>query len=291
MLEIIRSVDEDNNTSNIISEYVATVSMMNKLTANEYYARLEIFKRFVNEKYSMSADDIISKIKKNGDPYSLLIEYARYLQNRNISTSTLKQRVVTVKNFLEYHDIDISPRRFKLKVKLPKTIRKNKEALSKEDIIEILNTASDIRIKTYVMLLASTGMRAGEALSIRIKDLDLDSNPSKLFVRGEFTKTRTDRIIFLTDEIAHQLKVWLDYKYRSRRVCYRDSQDGKTISVYRSPTRNEIDLVFAVYQNTEHANYIWLYKDLLKTFQRILDRIGAKRTLRKPKYSAKSNPT
>ncbi|MGC2598519.1 MAG: site-specific integrase, partial [Nitrososphaeraceae archaeon] len=273
-MEIISRVDEDNNTSNIISEYVATVSMMNKLTANEYYARLEIFKRFVNEKYSMSADDIISKIKKNGDPYSLLIEYARYLQNRNISTSTLKQRVVTVKNFLEYHDIDISPRRFKLKVKLPKTIRKNKEALSKEDIVEILNTASDIRIKTYVMLLASTGMRAGEALSIRIKDLDLDSNPSKLFVRGEFTKTRTDRIIFLTDEIAHQLKVWLDYKYRTRRVCYRDRQDGKTISVYRSPTRNETDLVFAVYQNTEHANYIWLYKDLLKSFQRILDRIG-----------------
>ena len=54
MLEIIRRVDEDNNTSNIISEYVATVSMMNKLTANEYYARLDIFKRFVNEKYSMS---------------------------------------------------------------------------------------------------------------------------------------------------------------------------------------------------------------------------------------------
>jgi integrase len=92
---------------------------------------------------------------------------------------------VTVKNFLEYHDIGISPRRFKLKVKLPKTIRKNKEALSKEDIVEILNAASDIRIKTYVMLLAATGMRAGEALSIRIKDLDLESGHSRLFVRGE----------------------------------------------------------------------------------------------------------
>ena len=62
-------------------------------------------------------------------------------------------------------------------------------------------------------------MRAGEALSIRIKDLDLDSNPSKLFVRGEYTKTRTDRIIFLTDEAAGQLKSWLDYKYRTRRIC------------------------------------------------------------------------
>jgi integrase len=59
-------------------------------------------------------------------------------------------------------------------------------------------------------------MRAGEALSIRIKDLDLYSNPSKLFVRGEYTKTRTDRIIFLTDELAHQLKSWLDYKHLTR---------------------------------------------------------------------------
>ena len=49
---------------------------MNKLTANEYHARLDIFKRFVKEKYSISEDDIISKIKKNGNPYSLLIEYA-----------------------------------------------------------------------------------------------------------------------------------------------------------------------------------------------------------------------
>ena len=145
---------------------------------------------------------MISKIKKNKyDAYSLLSGYARYLGEHKISAFTLKQRVITVKNFLEYHDIDISPRRFKLKVKLPRTIRKNKEALSKEDIAEILNAASDIRLKTYVILLAATGMRAGEALSIRIKDLDFDSNPSKLFVRGEYTKTRTDRIIFLTDEV------------------------------------------------------------------------------------------
>ena len=191
---------------------------MNISTANEYHARLKSFKIFVENKYSLDMDDMISKIKKNKyDPYSLLSGYARYSGERKISAFTLKQRVITVKNFLEYHDIDISPRRFKLKVKLPRTIRKNKEALSKEDIAEILNAASDIRLKTYVLLLAATGMRAGEALSIRIKDLDLDSNPSKLFVRGEYTKTRTDRIIFLTDEAAHQLKSWLDYKYQNKK--------------------------------------------------------------------------
>ena len=49
--------------------------------------------------------------------------------------------------------MDISPRKFKLKVKIPKVIRKSKEALSKEDISDILNAYSDIRLKTYVMLL------------------------------------------------------------------------------------------------------------------------------------------
>ena len=61
--------------------------------------------------------------------------------------------------------------------------------------------------------------RAVEALSIRIKDLDFESNPAKVFVRGEYTKTKADRIVFLTQEVTQQLKSWLDYKYRTRRVC------------------------------------------------------------------------
>ena len=61
-------------------------------------------------------------------------------QTNHISNSTLKFRIVTLKNFLEFYDVDISPRKFKLKVKLPKVVRKIKQALSKEDVIDILNT-------------------------------------------------------------------------------------------------------------------------------------------------------
>ena len=59
------------------------------------------------------------------------------------------------------------------------------------------------------MLLASTGLRATEALSIRIKDFISDSNnnfPSKAIIRGEYTKTKVDRYVFLTREIEHQIK-------------------------------------------------------------------------------------
>ena len=202
--------------------------------------RLNSFKAFVQNKYGISIDRFIEQIQQGSkDVYNILSQYGGYLKtSNNISNLTLKQRIVTVKNFLEYYDVDISPRKFKLKIKLPKVIRRNKEALSKEDIVNILNTCSDIRLKTYIMLLAATGMRAVEALSVRIKDLDLQSNPPRLFVRGEYTKTRSDRTIFLTSEVAHQLSSWFDYKYRSRRICY-SSNTGKTVTEYRTPKKNE----------------------------------------------------
>jgi hypothetical protein len=78
-LETIDKINPVNNTSKIISEYIANVSIMNKSTAKEYHTRLDIFKRFIEAKYFLSVNDIISKIKKNGDPYSLLTEYTRYL--------------------------------------------------------------------------------------------------------------------------------------------------------------------------------------------------------------------
>ena len=141
------------STANSITTYITNVSTMSKSTAREYFARLNDFKEFIAKEYNyrLSIDDLLVKVKKaHQDPYNLLNGYASYLRNRNISALTLKQRIVTVKNFFEYCDIDISPRRFKLKVKLPKVVRKKKEALSKEDIVDILNVCDNIRLRTYV---------------------------------------------------------------------------------------------------------------------------------------------
>jgi hypothetical protein len=124
------------------------------------------------------------------------------------------------------------------------------------------------------MLLAATGFRAVEGLSIRIKDLHLETRPAKIFVRGEYTKTKTDRYIFLTEEVAAQLKQWLEYKYRGRRVCYKDNRTETTITEYRTPDRNDNDLVFAVYQDREKPVPRMIYYDLAKSFGKTLDRMG-----------------
>jgi len=274
-----RHLEEEQGTTTKMDKYIRNMRAMNKRTAYEYYLRLTNFQEFVTDTYKTTLDNIIAKINEGAeDSYDILNGYVSYLQtNYNISAYTLKTRIITAKNFFEYYDVDISPRKFKLKVKIPKSVRKSKEALSKQDIIDILNACSDIRLKTYVMLLAATGLRASEALSIRIKDLHLDSNnPANVFVRGEYTKTRTDRYVFLTEEVVTQLNQWQEYKYRTRRICHKDAHTkrGKTITEYKTPERNDNDLVFAVYQDREHPNPKVLYFDFAISFGKTLDRMG-----------------
>ncbi|MGB8934877.1 MAG: tyrosine-type recombinase/integrase [Candidatus Nitrosopolaris sp.] len=271
------------NENSVVSKYLNSVAVMNGSTAVKYRERLKKFEVFLSEHYGSGIDEIIKRIMAgNVDAYNVLGNYIRYLietnNNGGVSPITLKNYVITIKNFLEYSDIDISPRKFKLKVRLPKVVTKNKETLSKEDVVDILNACSDIRLKTYVMLLAAGGFRAVEALSIRIKDLDLESKPARVFVRGEYTKTKTDRVVFLTEEAAQQLTSWLAYKYRKRRVCYKAEKENKnsekTISEYRTPDRKENDLIFAVYQNTRMPNPDGIYDDIAKSFAKTLDRMG-----------------
>jgi len=210
-------------------KFIKGVSIRNKNTAKQYYSRLTVFEKFVNKEYEINIDKLIQKLKsKEYDPYDILNDFCVFLQNNyNLSSVSFRDKIVTVKTFFEYNDIEISPRKFKLKVRFPKAVLRHKEAVDKEDIIKILNGCSDLRLKTYVMLLAATGCRAVEALSIRVKDLDFESNPAKLRIRGQYTKTKVDRYVFLTKEVIEQIKIWIDYKYRKRRICYKDKETGE----------------------------------------------------------------
>src|SRR3954469_6669938 len=267
-----------------VRNYIHNTNIMNKSTAEEYLYRLGIFNEFLNKEYDcITIETLLEKIKDGTlDVYNILSRYGADQKNCNISATTIKQRVVTVKNFFEYNDIEVSPRKFKFKVRLPKIIRKNKEAISKEDIADILNHCSDIKLKTYVMLLAATGMRASEALHIRVKDIDFEKNPAELYVRGENTKTKADRPIFLTSEVANQLDTWLKYKYRTRRVCHQVKENDKEnickkiINEYRTPSLKKTDLVFASANNgnNQSADPHSLYIDLSSSFAKTLDRMG-----------------
>jgi len=127
------------------------------------------------------------------------------------------------------------------------------------------------------MFLAATGCRSSEALSIRLCDIEFNSSPAKAFIRGEYTKTRTDRYVLLTSELVDQLNKWLDFKYRRRRVWHLN-REGKSTTEIRSPdrTKRTNDLVFSTSitkQISEHS-IEYIYSTLVTAFQKTLDRMG-----------------
>ena len=230
-----------------IIRYIERTSESNKRTANEYLSRLITFETFIKENYSFSVDELtINKLfdfKEN--IYELLESYVSWLSSRvdkdgyKLSPRSIKNRIITVKTFLEYFDVEINQHKFRIKVKMPKIMTRYKKALSKEDIIKMLEACSRFKLKTYLIFLAATGTRASEAASVRIKDLDFAN--SKVEIRAEFTKTKVGRYCFMTDELKEYLKQWIDIKYRERRLYLKDKHCNKIMK----PKIREDDLVFA----------------------------------------------
>ena len=296
--------------SRYLANYIRNVQQASKGTAAQYEYRLLKFEKYVmtmsskeerqerqqqqDQELIITLDDVINELKKNGnnnnkiDPYELLSGFVAYLEEEEDieNPNTIRYFVSTVRNFLEFNDIEISPRKFKLKVRLPKAVIRHKEAIGKEEICEILLKCSNIKLKTYLMLLASTGMRATEALALRHKDFDFDednkNNHRQAFVRirGEFTKTRTDRYVFLTREVVEQCKAWTDYKYRRRRITKvvdntTDNNDsGKAISYWVEPEPSPDDLFFAMPRKRKRSSFRGLYVHVNEDFAHTLDRIG-----------------
>jgi len=107
----------------LVKDFHSIVSTMNKSTSEQYLSILNIINNFLDKELNgLAINGLVNKIKEGTtDPYNILSRYCSYLvSSGNISTITIKQRVITIKNFFEYCNIDINPRKFKLKVKLPK---------------------------------------------------------------------------------------------------------------------------------------------------------------------------
>ena len=110
-------------------------------------------------------------------------------------------------------------------------------------------------LKTYLLVLASGGMRAVEGLAIRIKDIDFSLSPTKVHIRKEYAKTRVARDVYISDEAAQYLREWIDWKHRNK----------------QTPAKPEEELVFGVGQSTNPRE---LYKAIQHEFSKYLELAG-----------------
>jgi len=196
--------------------------------------------------------------------YELIDDFVSFLvaTKPDLTPKSTDLYITALRSYFAYYDIDVIPSKFKHKVKMPKFYREDEEALDINDIRKILLNCANRRLKAYLLLLASGGMRAVEALAIRLCDVDFSVNPTKVHIRKEFAKTRTARDIYISDEATYYIKQWIDWKYRDK---------GKNRS---TKVRSNSDLVFSIYNVKGVPNAKILYIKILSEFQKLLTITG-----------------
>jgi integrase len=246
---------------------IARNSLSSKKT---YSSAINHFQNFLRqdqyqEKYQCNCEAILRPLLENKiNVYELCDEFVSYLlaTKPDLTPKSLRLYITALRSYFAYYDIDVIPSKFKRKVKTPKFYRQDEEPLDVSDIRKILLNCNNRRLKAYLLLLASGGMRAVEGLAIRFCDIDFSVNPTKIHVRKEFAKTRTARDIYISDEAAYHLKQWIDWKYPDK---------GKNRS---SKDRSHNDLVFSIYSVKGVPDPNILYVKLLSEFQKLLTIVG-----------------
>jgi integrase len=234
-------------------------------TAIGYKTSLAYFQQFLTTNYNdLTLETIIEPlISRKIDVYDLLDCFVSYLQNIKLNRSSIHQYLVGIRAYLGYNDIDIVNSKFKRRVTMPKNIQEEEQALDQDDIRNILLKCNNRRLKVYILILASSGLRAIEACAIRLRDLDFQSNPTKLHVRGEYTKTKVSRDIFISDEASKYLKDWIEYTFKI---------DVDRIKNINDPMSEY--LVFKVHKNTVSSNTHAIYQKLVSQFHIVLRSAG-----------------
>ncbi len=96
---------------------------------------------------------------------------------------------------------------------------------SSEDLRDFFEQAADDRLLAIYVLLATTGMRRGEALGLRWSDVDLDA--------AEF------QVVQALSTVAYEPVFSTPKTKRSRRVVYLDGQTVESLRIHRRAQRKE----------------------------------------------------
>ena len=191
-------------------------------------------------------------------------KFVAFIQTKKLAKSSVKQYLNDVKSYLQYHDIDIVPHKFKKRVILPKIPQEDSQPIDANDIRTILIQCHNRRLKTYLLVLASCGARPIEACAIRVCDINFDSSPVRLHIRADYTKTKKSRDIFISDESAQWLKEWIEYKFEI--TLNKTKKNDNQIST---------SLVFQVYNiNIRSTTPQSIYKKLIQHFHKVLTEVN-----------------
>jgi integrase/recombinase XerD len=145
-------------------------------------------------------------------------------QDRGLRISTVRTRLACIIAFLHFlMEQDIVPGSLLkrgIKLKLPDVLPR---AMNPSDVRKLLCVIENIRDRALFLLLLRTGIRIGEALGLRLNDLDIKGRKVHLY-EGE--KNSMGRVVYLSDDALFAIKLWLRRRNKSKEFVFYGQSNG-----------------------------------------------------------------
>jgi integrase/recombinase XerC/integrase/recombinase XerD len=150
--------------------------------------------------------------------------FIEHEQDRGLRISTVRTRLACIIAFLHYlmeqEVISGSLLKRGIKLKLPDVLPR---AMNPADVRKLLLVIEDIRDRALFLLLLRTGMRIGEALGLRLNDLDIKGRKVHLY-EGE--KNSMGRVVYLSDDALFAIKLWLRRRDKNKEFIFYGQSNG-----------------------------------------------------------------
>jgi integrase len=115
-----------------------------------------------------------------------------------------------VMGFFSYYDVELSTKDEKFtRRRLPKGNVRTIDNDMDTDTIRTILQHVDIKGKALILVLASSGLRINEALTLPLEDIDFKAKPAVITIRGENAKNGDNRITFMSEEARQAVNEWL----------------------------------------------------------------------------------
>jgi integrase/recombinase XerD len=169
--------------------------------------------------YGKSGKREIEKVERTD-----LEAFIEHEQDRGLRISTVRTRLAFLMAFLhflmEQDIIAVSVLKRGIRLKLPETLPR---AIHPADIRKLISVIDNVRDRALILLLLRTGIRIGEALGLRLNDLDVHDRKVHLF-QGE--KNSMGRVVYLSEDALFALKRWLQERDKNKEFLFYSQSRG-----------------------------------------------------------------
>lgn len=200
-----------------ITAFVSSYS--NKSTGSGYKSAIESFLRCMNGlpkkseggargtyDYELLFDQYLADKKRNHDED--FTKFADCLKVDCASHQSARQIMTNARRILEDNGAKFKGKTVRDLKREMKGGAGTVDKVMTAKVIDSVLKELDVKGRAIVLTLASSGARLNEILSLKLSDVDFESNPVKLTLRN--TKNKQTRFTFISSEAARCVQAWLE---------------------------------------------------------------------------------